>query len=74
MQDTERASVKPQSRLWLLCVGCISPHSLQNRTFDTDNPLPDQVTNAADQKLSWKRKNSVSKESLAQLAGLEYYS
>ena len=39
--------------------------SLQNRTFDTHDPEPNQVTHAADQTLSRKRKAVISEESLA---------
>ena len=59
--DTVRASVEA---LAFICKLRFSP-SLQNRTFDTDNPIPNQVTNAADQNLRRKRKTAVAKESLA---------
>ena len=59
--DTVRASVEAQAFIYSLC---FSP-SLQNRTFDTDDPQLNQVTNAADQNLSKKRKTTVPKESLA---------
>ena len=37
----------------------------RQRTFDTDDPQPSQLTNAADQNLSRKRKAATPKESLA---------
>ena len=61
VRDTVRASVEA---LAFMCRLRFSP-SLQNRTFDTDDPLPNQVANAADQNLSRKRKTTVSKESFA---------
>ena len=61
VRDTVRASVEALAFMYGLR---FSP-SPQNRTFDTDDPQSNQVTNAADQNLSRKRKNAVSKESLA---------
>ena len=50
--------------LAFMCRLRFSP-SLQNRTFDTDDPLPNQVTNAAGQNLSRKSKTAFSRESFA---------
>ena len=61
VRDAVRASVEA---LAFMCRLLFSP-SLQNRTFDTDDPQQHQVTNAADQILSRKRKAAVYKESLA---------
>ena len=61
MWDTVRASVEA---LAFLCRLRFSP-SLQIWAFDSDNPLPNQLTNAADQNFSRKRKTAVPKESLA---------
>ena len=61
VQVTVIASVEA---LAFMCRLHFSP-SLQNRTFDTDDPQPNQLTNAADQNLSGKRKAAVSKENLA---------
>ena len=63
MWDTVRASVEALAFI-MMCRLCFSP-SLQNRTFDIDDPQPKKVTNAADQNLSRKRKAALSKESLA---------
>ena len=56
LRDTVRASVEALAFMSRLC---FSP-SLQNRTFDTDDPQENQVTNLADQNLSRKRKAVVS--------------
>ena len=67
MWDTVRASLEALVFMCLLQF-CQKFYSLHNRTFDTDDPLSNQETNAADQKiqnLCRKRKTAVSKESLA---------